>query len=210
VKKLLILLILLLLGTNAEAQFLNFGVKGGVNYNANGDLRAYDGNDFLRISSSEESGYHFGLLAEIRLPLWMYLRPELQYTHTESSYRIEGNRSKLKMDKIEAPVLFGFRVLKIGRVFLGPNFQYLVSTDLTGNEVLQDVKDLSSDDFSIAGQFGIGLELGRIGVDLRWETGFTDTEANFIGDIAGEDAQAALQVNTEPQQFIFSIYYKFR
>lgn len=209
-KQLLLLLSFLLLGTNAEAQFLNFGVKGGVNYNANGDLRAFDGNNYLRIPSSEESGYHLGLLAEIKLPLWMYLRPELQYTHTESSYSVEGNSSKLKMDKIEAPVLLGFRVLKIGRVFFGPNFQYLVNTDLTDTSVLQDVRDLSSDDLSVAGQFGIGLNLGKFGLDLRWETGFTDSEANFIGEIVGEDAQAALQVNTKPQQFIFSLYYKFK
>ncbi len=88
-----------------HAQFLNWGVKGGINYNSNGDLRATDFSDFAEIGSGEETGYHLGLLAEIKLPLFLYIRPELIYTHTESSYSSGGERTRLKMDKIEAPVL---------------------------------------------------------------------------------------------------------
>ena len=73
-------------------QFLNFGFKGGVNYNVNGDLRAAVTEIDLYspvFKSSEEVGYHIGMLAEIKLPLFLYIRPELVYTHTESSYKSE-------------------------------------------------------------------------------------------------------------------------
>ena len=206
-KKLIAILAFALFVSNAHAQFLNYGIQGGINYNANGDLRT-SGLDISRITSSEESGYHLGLLAEIKLPLFLYIRPELIYTHTESSYKASTDKTKLRMDKIEAPVLVGFRVLKIGRFFFGPSFQYVINTDLSATENLKSIREISSDDFTVSGQLGIGVNLGRFGADVRWETGFSDSEANFIGEVFGEPV--GLNVDTSHQQFILSFYYKFR
>jgi hypothetical protein len=207
--KRLIFLIALFGGLFAgHAQFLNWGVKGGINYNSNGDLRATDFSQLGEIGSGEETGYHFGLLAEIKLPLFLYIRPELIYTHTESSYESEGEKSNLKMDKIEAPILLGFRVLKIGRFFFGPSFQYVVNTDLSPTESLDEIRNIDYDDFTVSGQVGLGLNFGRFGGDIRWETGFTESEADFIaGSI--EDTPVALNVDTSHQQFILSFYWKF-
>ena len=150
-----------------------------------------------------------GLLAEIKLPLFLYIRPELIYTHTESSYASEGDRTRLKMDKIEAPVLVGFRVLRIGRFFFGPSFQYIINTDLSPTENLDKIRKLDSDDFTVSGQIGLGINLGRFGADVRWETGFTDSEADFIGNAFDGDTPVALNVDTSHQQFILSFYWKF-
>jgi hypothetical protein len=209
-KRLITSLILIFLALNVSAQFLNFGIKGGVNYNVNGDLRATDFNLVEDFKSSEEAGYHLGVLAEIKLPLFLYIRPELIFTHTESSYKSDGERAKLKMDKLEAPVLVGFRVLRIGRFFFGPSFQYIINTDLSATDNLRSIKEISSDDFTVSGMVGIGLNLGRFGADIRWETGFTDSEANFIGDAIGNDNPVGLNVDTSHQQFVLSFYYKFR
>jgi hypothetical protein len=195
--------------TLGHSQFLNWGVKGGVNYNSNGDLRATDFSNLAEIGSGEETGYHFGLLAEIKLPLFLYIRPELIYTHTESSYESEGDRTRLKMDKIEAPILVGFRVLRIGRFFFGPSFQYIINTDLSPTENLDRIRKLDSDDFTVSGQIGLGLNLGRFGADIRWETGFTESEADFIGNAFDGGTPVALNVDTSHQQFILSFYWKF-
>ena len=195
--------------TAGQAQFLNWGVKGGINYNSNGDLRATNFTNLTEVGAGEETGYHFGLLAEIKLPLFLYIRPELIYTHTESSYSSEGERTRLKMDKIEAPVLVGFRVLRIGRFFFGPSFQYIVNTDLSPTETIDEIRNLDSDDFTVSGQIGLGLNFGRFGADIRWETGLTESEANFIGETVGGDNPVALNVDTSHQQFILSFYWKF-
>lgn len=210
-----IILILLMIGSFsiANAQFLNFGIKGGINYNSNGDLRSLDFSDIsenVKISSEEETGYHFGVFTEMKLPLWLYVRPELYYEHTESSYEGAVDKTKLKLDKINAPILVGIRVLSIGRVFLGPSFHYTISTDLKDTPSFNNIKTISSDDFSVGGQIGIGLELGRIGADIRWETGFTDTEAIFVGDVLDGLGGESIKIDTSPQQFILSFYYKFK
>jgi len=59
-----------------------FGLKGGINYNANGDYY----NSATQSSESPEStiGYHIGVFAKTGGRL--YIRPELMYTKTETEY----------------------------------------------------------------------------------------------------------------------------
>ncbi|MCF6222389.1 MAG: outer membrane beta-barrel protein [Flavobacteriaceae bacterium] len=204
------LFILILFGTFhvSQAQFFNFGIKGGINYNSNGDLSLINNlADVIPLSSNEETGYHFGFFTEIKLPLWLYLRPELIYTHTESSYSIGGNKARLVKDLIEAPILVGFRVFKIGRFFFGPSFQYAINTDLKSNS-FENLKKTSSDDFTVAGQVGLGLNFGKLGADIRWEAGLSDSAALFQGNFPNETPRAL--VDTSQQQFILSFYYKFK
>lgn len=212
-KKLFLFLILFGSFLTVNAQFLNWGIKGGMNYNANGDLIAISENIASDpFSSDEELGYHFGLLAEIKLPLFLYIRPELQYTHTESSYSGEGTKAKFKMDKMEAPILLGFRFLGIGRFFLGPNFQYIIDNNLSASDNFEIISKGSSDDFSVSGQIGLGLNFGRFGADIRYETGFTDTQAAFLGEVVdgSDNIPALVSVDSDPQQFILSVYWKFK
>lgn len=210
-KNLYLLLIVFSLSLSAQAQFLNWGIKGGVNYNVNGDAYALDSSDEIidTFSSSEEVGYHVGLLTEIKLPLFLYFRPELIYTHTESSYDFGDDKGRLKMDKLELPVLLGFRVLKIGRFFFGPNFSYIIDTKLSAPE---SIKNVSYDDFTVSGQVGLGLNFGKIGADIRWETGFTDSQASFINDTLVPDNSDLNfgYADTSHSQFILSFYYKFK
>ena len=195
---------------SANAQFLNWGIKAGMNYNANGDLvllsEEIASDPF---SSNQELGYHLGLLAEIKLPLFMYIRPELLYVHTESSYPIEGDEAMLKMDRIDVPVLLGFRVFKIGRIFLGPNFQYVMNTDLSVSDNIAKIKNISYDDFNVAAQVGVGLNFGRLGADIRWEAGLMGTEALYQVDGVDVEEVENVEVDTDNMQFLLSLYWKF-
>jgi len=203
-KKLFLTILLTASISAVNAQVFNFGIKGGLNYNSNGNLKTDLTN--IRVSSDQETGYHIGILTEMKLPLWLYLRPELYYTHTKSSYSKENVKADLTMDKIDAPILLGLRFLKIGRIFVGPSFHYIMNTKLKGSDIIDDLKKVSSDDFTVGAQFGLGLELGRIGVDARWESGLSDSEVKYVDknfDLGG------LNIDTSQQQFILSIYYKF-
>ena len=198
---------------SVNAQFLNFGLKGGVNYNSNGDLRAFtisNPSEISKFSSNEETGYHLGMLAEIKLPLFLYIRPELVFTHTESSYKIEGETGKLKMDKLELPVLVGFRILKFGRLFFGPNFSYVLNTKLSVPETIESISNVDYDDLTVSGQIGLGVNFGKIGADIRWETGFTDSEASFIQNITNDTNTNVGIADTSHSQFILSFFYKFK
>jgi hypothetical protein len=204
-----IILICLFLSTlfSAEAQLFNVGIKGGLNYNTNGDLIGtvigIPEADYFTRTSNGDFGYHFGVFADLKLPFWLYLRPELVYTHTESYYQgFPDNNAKLSINKMDIPVLLGFRIIKIVRVFIGPSFQYLM------NVKFDDVKATDYDDFTVGMQLGAGLEFGRIGFDVRWEQGFSSTEASFINSVLPEH-YADINIDTRPSQIIFGVYWKF-
>jgi len=202
-KKVIVLIFALGLILNTNAQFINFGIKGGLNYNSNGDLK----NDInsIKIGSDNDTGFHIGAFAEIDLPLALYLRPELLYTKTQSGYDKQGD---LSINKIDAPILLGLKFLKIGRVFVGPSFQYIIDADFKNSDIYNDIRKDGVDSFYMGMQFGAGVELGKLGFDLRWERGLTDTEAKYI--VGDNSPLQTITIDTRPQQFILSAYYKFK
>ena len=193
---------------STQGQIFNVGLKAGLNYNANGDLIGTildsDSDDYITATSNGDYGYHFGAFAELKLPLWLYIRPEIVYTHTDSYYENKNTDAevKLNINKVDFPVLLGFRFVKIVRVFIGPSFQYIT------NVKLKDLNAITYDDFSVGMQVGAGLEFGRLGFDVRWEKGISTSQANFIGDFLPED-YTKINVDTRPNQIIFGVYWKF-
>lgn len=187
---------------STQAQIFNVGLKAGLNYNTNGDLIANHFDDYFKSTSNGDYGYHFGAFAEIKLPFWLYIRPELVYTHTESYYQgILDNDPKLSINKMDIPLLIGFRIVKIVRVFIGPSFQYII------NAKFDDVKSTNYDDFTTGIQIGAGLEFGRLGFDVRWEQGISDSVAYFTNGVLPSDTQ--ILIDTRPSQIIFGVYWKF-
>lgn len=167
-----------------------FGIKGGLNYNGNGDY-------FESIGSNAKNpdrnvGYHIGVFGKLGDKL--YFKPELIYTSTKSSYDNEDFRMK----KFDAPLLVGVKVLGPISVFGGPSLQYIVGTEFNG-VTIDDVQD----DFSIGLNFGIGLNLNKFGIDLRYERGFSDNEAIFINNNIGSGVVS--RIDTRPEQLILSL-----
>jgi hypothetical protein len=169
-----------------------FGIKGGLNYNANGDY-------FESIGDNAEHpdrniGYHLGFFGKIGDKV--YFRPELVYTNTKSDY----DNDDFKMKKLDAPMLVGLRVLGPVNVFAGPSFQYILDTDFNSINI-NDVEN----DFTVGLNFGIGLDIDKIGIDLRYERGFNDNEATFINSDLGVEKS---RLDTRPDQLILSLSVK--
>ncbi|WP_100609863.1 outer membrane beta-barrel protein [Confluentibacter lentus] len=165
-----------------------FGIKGGLNYNANGDY-------FESIGSNAKNpdrnvGYHIGLFGKIGTQI--YFKPELVYTSTKSDYDNES----FEMQKIDAPLLVGIKVLGPVSVFAGPSFQYILDSDFNGITI-DDIEN----DFSVGLNFGIGLNINKLGIDLRYERGFSDNEATFIGN----NGVGTSRLDTRPEQLILSL-----
>nr|WP_321223332.1 outer membrane beta-barrel protein [uncultured Psychroserpens sp.] len=176
---------------NAQAQNgSSFGIKGGLNYNANGDYFESIGENAQ--NPERNVGFHLGVFGKIGDKL--YLRPELMYTSTKSDY----DSDEFTMKKIDAPILVGAKVIGPISVFAGPSFQYILDTDFEGINI-----DNVEDDFSVGLNFGIGLNFNKIGVDLRYERGFSENEATFIGNNIGEGAVS--RIDTRPDQLILSL-----
>ncbi|WP_248722536.1 outer membrane beta-barrel protein [Seonamhaeicola sp. ML3] len=184
------LFIMALIPNLLEAQTsTGLGLKGGLNYNANGDY-------FNSISENSKNpdrniGYHFGVFGKIGTKF--YFKPEIVYTSTKSDY----NDDSFEMQKLDAPMLIGTKVIGPLSVFGGPSFQYILDSEFDGISI-----NNIENDFSVGLNFGIALNLNKVGIDLRYERGFNKNEASFLNNNINNIED---RLDTRPDQLILSL-----
>lgn len=131
-----------------------FGIRGGVNYNSNGQYFKDAG--LAWGSPMDNIGYNLGLFGKANLGP-VFIRPELNYTQIRSEINEEIFRTQI----LDAPLLIGVNVLgPIFSVFAGPAMHYYIQDEL---------RPFDFDKWNAGYQFGIGLNFGNLGIDLRYQ-----------------------------------------
>lgn len=203
-KKIIFGCFLLFLVTQQSQAQLQFGVKAGINYNSDSFESVSD--DVLN-GAKTKTGIHTGVWLRAKLPvIGFYIRPELIYTELNNSVNYDSDfavprNTNFKFRKIDVPVLIGKKFLGIGNVFAGPSFQYILSSDFE----LNDLKEVSTENFSLGIQLGGGVELGRLGFDIRWERGLSKTETVFVDNTIND---TNFNFDKRVSQIIFGISYR--
>ncbi len=200
------ILTLTLCTTLSYAQKIDWGGKAGLNYNFGGDLSEApstigDSFDDVITGADSKAGFHLGVWSKFHL-LGLYIRPEIVYTQLNNTYGPNpvNNRDEadFKTKKLDFPLLVGIRLIGPLNIFAGPSFQYIIDSDFDVN----NVEDVETNDFSVGLQIGAGLEFGKLGVDVRWEKGFSN-------DANGQFLNTEFNVDNRPNQIIFGISYRF-
>lgn len=197
-KQTILVLIALLMGGYAQAQGGNalWGVKLGLNYSGNGSFVNSVSEFELESEDGDRSvGFHAGVFGKLGDKI--FVRPELVFTRTGSDYS-EGD---LKINKLDLPVLAGFKVIGPLNVFAGPSFQYLISGKLGDVEL-----DNLESDITVGLNLGVSVDISNIGLEVRYERGFSENEANFINSNIVTLADDT--VDTRPDQLILSLSIK--
>lgn len=193
------LFILMFIVTATASAQSSFGVKAGLNYGDNGEIEYSDftstGEDISEGADSKV-GYHMGVYYRAEFG-GFYLKPELLYTKTKSSYEYNNENADYNISKLDLPVLIGVKVLGPLRLFAGPSFQYILDNEFDG-VTIGDVEN----EFTIGAQFGAGLQIGRVGFDVRYERGLTENEAQAL-DL--NNPNGLKRVDSRPSQFILAL-----
>jgi len=171
-----------------------YGIKGGINYNANGDY--FESIGSVAQEPDRNIGYHVGVFAKFGNKF--YFKPEVVYTSIGSEY----DNDNFEMQKIDVPLLVGLKVIGPLTVFGGPSLQYILDTEFESISI-DDIEN----DLSFGLNLGIGVNLGKIGLDLRYERGFSENESVFINNNLGDNAVSRL--DTRPDQLILSLSVAF-
>ena len=174
--RLLLLLGLIIFSQAAMAQF-RLGIKGGVN------MTKIDGKSF---SEEFETGYHLGGFAEIGLGKKFSLQPEVvvnQYnTRTDSSikdiYQVGPDTLKdVRLNYLTIPIMLNYKLGSVISLQAGPQFGILMSDD---NNLLENGKDaFSKGEFALAG--GAQINLSNFRISGRYFVGL-----NNISDISDQ------------------------
>ncbi|MEX6625733.1 porin family protein [Tenacibaculum salmonis] len=204
-KKIILTTLLFIGGIQFSQSQINYGIKAGVNYNSNSFS---DVKDDVLSGGESKTGFHAGIWLRGEIPiLGMYIQPELVYTQLNSDVIFKPNTSYVAvktsytLNKIDVPVLLGKKIFKFGRVFAGPAFQYIIDGDFGTDEI----KDVEADGFSMGIQLGAGVDLGKFGIDVRWERAFSDTESSLLNKTDASEVSFDTRIN----QIIVGLSYKF-
>lgn len=169
--KKIILAAVLFIATSAavQAQFLQIGVKAGVNFaNQTGDA-SLDGFDF---DKEGITSYHAGLVAELKLLESFSIQPELLYSTQGATYKNAVSEFKNELGYLSIPVMAKFYLGKSFSIEAGPQASFLLSEK---NDF--DVKDAETFDFAL--NAGLGFKITKnLFIQGRYSLGLTEASKN--------------------------------
>ncbi|SDC90582.1 Outer membrane protein beta-barrel domain-containing protein [Algoriphagus faecimaris] len=174
-RKTILLITLLTLAYASQAQKFGIGPKVGLSQTE------LDFKNNSVESGSGEFGYHVGLFARIDAG-GFFVQPELLYTQTSGSFTFsganpdEGTRFDANFNRLDIPVMLGFKMFKLLRIQAGP----IASIDInsTLDDPVGEVSDVDFNQATIGYQAGIGLDIGNLIIDAKYEGGLSKVTEN--------------------------------
>ena len=168
--------------TSAQSVSFTFGLKGGV---STPDIKPDDVNP-LKINNIKDSlsikikdanyGWQAGAFGRVKIGR-LYVQPEVLFNSSSSTYTTSSLNLRNAIDSVrnetfrnlDIPVMVGFKFGTL-RLNAGPVAHY----HLSSSDQLTNLSGYSANfsKFTWGYQAGIGLDFGRIGLDLRYEGNF--------------------------------------
>ncbi len=166
-KKLFILTVIFSLSLVAANAQLEFGIKGGLS----GSKLNLSEKPSFDYSNESNNTINFGIYSRLKIPVvGLYIQPELIFNNRASNFKVLNEKAFFhKANYVDIPVLVGIRLLKFARIYGGPNFQILTKqlTELPANNPDYIKNELSK--HSTGFQLGVGADLARLRLDLKWD-----------------------------------------
>lgn len=206
-KKIGTLIVLIALTMGVQAQIFQIGMRAGVN---RADVTAdeifeWDNDVEQKLTSgAEDYGYHLGLYTRFKV-LGLYIQPEALFTKLNTEVVIDEyengvptgtDNARIAYTRLDFPIMAG---IKLGpfRVNAGPVASRVITNESEG-------VDIDFQDGTFWGyQAGIGVDLWKILIDLKYEDAFS-SQTNTM-TFAGRQ----FDVDSRASQLILSLGYRF-
>lgn len=182
-KKILVFLLVMGSSLTLFAQKNGLGIKAGLT----STQVDFESEQF--IPSDAQMGYHLGVFARFG-GMGFFVQPEVLFTQTSGRIKLQlptPNLTKdyeVKFNRLDVPVLAGFRFLKVVRVMAGPIASFSIDSSLKESGTI--VKDIDFNQATLGYQMGVGLDLGNISIDGRYEGGLSEFTEN-IGSLTADN-----------------------
>ena len=159
-----------------------FGIKGGLNLSKFSTENTF--------SSENSAGYYAGIWTRIGAA-GVHLQPELYLSGKNTTLKSGGLENQVKFTSLDLPVLVGTKIGAAGvgvRLNTGPVVSFILNEDQSFGDAASNVFSGSFKDQAFAWQFGTGVDVGKLSVDLRYEmglsklnsAGYPDTKLNMF------------------------------
>ncbi len=166
-KKLIVAVITLFIGTTAFSQEIDLGVKAGVNFASISDVN---------VDLSSRTGFQAGIFAGIKFTDKVGIQADLLY----SQQGAEFDAGKFELSYVNVPIVLKYYLVQGLNLQAGPQFGFVVDDKISLN-VFGEIADAEKAD--VSGIIGAGYDfpLG-IRMDARYNFGFTDVSNDVAGN----------------------------
>ena len=194
-KKLSFILVLVMISFTSYSQNFSLGPKLGLSSSK------FSLKESGYIPGDAEFGYHVGIFARAGIA-GFFVQPELLFTQTKGSFSVKSPSSSTStqlnahVNRLDVPVMMGMRMLRIFRIQAGPIASINLNSDL--KDAIGDVANVDYKQATLGYQAGVGLDIGNLIVDAKYESSF----GNIIENVAGFKTDQRLS------QFILSVGFK--
>jgi len=221
-KKLIVSVVVLTLSLGASAQSFDWGVKlnvGSPSLKIDDIKNLGDNSDEENIAQLLENSdavltYQLGVFARIKLA-GIYIQPEAMFSNSKTEIKFldvmdedqeqKDVIGKVELNKVDVPVMIGKRFLKIFRVNAGPVFSLLLSENIDQAGTKESWNEINANykNATVGLQYGIGVDISMISVDLRVEKGFQSISEDLtIG-------KTTFKADQRLEQIMLSVGIKF-
>ena len=183
-KKLAFIVLFTLSSFSLFAQKNGIGIKGGLS----STQVNFEGEQL--VPSNAQLGYHLGVFAQFG-GVGFFVQPELLFTQTSGKFKLElppissisPPQYEAKFNRLDVPVMAGFRMLKIVRIMAGPIASFNIDSSL--KDAGTTVQNIDFKKATLGYQTGVGVDLGNLSIEGKYEGGlskFTENIGSFTTD----------------------------
>ncbi len=126
-------------------------------------------------NSSNQAGYLAGFWMRVGA-LGFNFQPEIYATSKNVDISENGGETKQKFTSIDVPLLIGGKIGAFGfggRFYTGPLISIAVDKQQSFIDAAKAAGSLDYQNQNFAWQFGAGIDIKKISIDLRYEAGLT-------------------------------------
>lgn len=156
-KKFMVLVVALFMGTTVFSQGIDFGIKLGANFTSISDVS----------NMSNKTGFQGGLFAAIK-----YKKIAIQGDLLYSQQGAKLFQNKFDLDYVNVPIVLKYYLIQGLNVQVGPQFGFLVNDDVPESSAGK------TKDMDVSGVVGLGYDLPfGIRAEGRYNFGLTDVSS---------------------------------
>jgi hypothetical protein len=196
-KKYSLLFVVMCLSVFAHAQSFHLGVKAGVNQGSLTKAPNLGG-------PNTTTSFVCGVFAKLGAA-GLFVQPEVLYSQRNGVFSDSTNQTVTnELHYIDVPILVGYKLTAL-RFYAGPNFQFLLAANQKAPTSLKD-PFFSKDNFnsaSVGYQIGIGLNLQKIVLDVRYDGSIGD-----LGKTINTATGKSVNYSTRSNMWQFTIGYR--
>jgi hypothetical protein len=142
-----------------------------------------------------QTGYHIGVFGRIGGG-GFFVQPELLFTQTSGKFLNDEDQINAQFNRLDLPVMVGMRFFKVLRLQAGPIASLNIDSKL--KEAGTTVRDVEFKNATLGYQAGLGIDLGNLSIDGRYEGGLSKWTEN-IGN---------LDTDNRINQWVLSVGFK--